>query len=267
MSRSSSCVFSSPQWGRLLPPGPTPRRAPWALLWMGVILLVPAVATAGENKQGADSEAAAKARQDALLKKHFPLEEDIGPVPVVRVPKNEESKTASRPERGKPVRRKETGGSRVARPGSAVPDKLDETAFAPEKKAAEPEAAPVEGEPLGAETNQHIDDLVTRALTDPHPEAPAEPEQPAAARPPLGKAAIKKSMLRVQPLVRRHCNLGYPGVVLVRVEVAPAGKVARVTPEGALAHQPPAACVVERVKRARFPKSGGGSFQYAFSVR
>ena len=126
----------------------------------------------------------------------------------------------------------------------------------------------VQSTEIGSEASRKIDDMLSHALTDTVPAPEEEPAVPVAAvLPPLGMAAIKETMATVQPDVKRNCRLGRLGVVQVRVVVAPTGEVARVTPEGKLAQSAPASCVVDRVRRARFPRSGGGNFQYTLTVR
>jgi hypothetical protein len=265
-------------------PGPRGRYLCGAAL-LGALVLVAQPASAKEPKSPPPSSTeSAEARSRELMKKHFPLEEDIGPLPVVRVPKaGELPKT---PANGKASRARSAPRARaeakaaspppaapptgVAAPATAdVPDvPIDPSPVAPAAKPAPEQAKGEHGEgpSLGSEDNRQIDDLLSRALTDAAPAAP--PPQPSdPSLPPLGMAAIKQTMASVQPGVTRSCRLGRLGVVLVRVVVAPSGEVARVTPEGKSAGMRPAPCVVDQVRRARFPQSSGGTFEYTLTVR
>jgi hypothetical protein len=256
-----------------------PRWSLWAVALLGAMALVPRAAWAKKRKPPAAAPSASdmEARSKELLKKHFPLEEDIGPLPVVRVPKAEEGKKQMPPKPDKPrleKARAETAQAApppgVAPPATAVPaaPPVEETSVAvapPPKK--EPVKAPPAAPAIGSEDSRQIDDLLSRALTDPgHHSAPDETAGDPVL-PPLSMDAIKATMQAVQPEVKSQCRLGRLGVVLVRVVVAPSGEVARVTPEGKLAKAPPASCVAERVRRARFPRSAGGTFEYTLTVR
>ena len=253
----------------------------WAVALLGAMVLVPAAASGKEPKgsKRRPPPAAAvpedsEARSKELLKKHFPLEEDIGPLPVVRVPKAPEGKSpaAAKIEKPKPPEPKpepkETPPAAVARPAAVpAPPPIEKppVAAAPKKKEeARPET--VQAPALGSEASQQIDDLLSRALTENDVPA-AAPAEEAPIRAPLDITAIKETMQAVQPEVKRSCRLGRLGVVLVRVVVTPNGEVARVTPEGKFARTPIGPCVVDRVKRARFPMSAGGSFDYTLTVR
>ena len=133
-------------------------------------------------------------------------------------------------------------------------------------KKVEPPKEHSAGPALGSEDNRQIDDLLSRALTDAPAGAAAVDDPAEESLPPLGMAAIRQTMQTVQPEVKNNCRLGRLGVVLVKVVVEPNGAVASVAPEGKLAKAPLARCVVDHVKRARFPRSGGGSFQYTLTV-
>ena len=216
-----------------------------------------------------------EARSKELMKKHFPLEEDIGPLPVVRVPKADSTKPPPakvekpRPEKAK-AEAKEIPHPVAARPADAVmaapSPPIEPVPVAVPKKKEAPEAEHGAGPALRNEDNAQIDDLLSRALTDgPVAAEPVRAADPVS--PPLGMVAIKQTMQALQPEVERDCRLGRLGVVQVRVVVAPTGEVARVTPQGKLAKGPPAPCVAERVRRARFPRSSGGTFEYTLTVR
>jgi hypothetical protein len=249
-------------------------------------LSVSAKEPAKESKAAAESNADSEARSKELLKKHFPLEEDIGPIPVVRVPKSDPAKEAAakaekarvekaRAERAKIDRARAASAAEAKEPKEGAPalatpgtNDVPETPIADlPKKVEAPKAAVVQAAPaLGSEDNRQIDDLLSRALTEREVPAELPPPPPTSNLPPLGMDAIRATMQAVQPEVKRDCPLGRLGVVLVRVVVTPSGEVARVTPEGKLAKSPPASCIVDRVKRARFPKSAGGSFRYTLTV-
>ncbi len=252
---------------------------------LGGMVLAPAAASGKDAKPpAAPASNDSEARSKELLKKHFPLEEDIGPIPVVRVPKADEAKAAAakvekekaekaRIERARQQARaaavpaaKEPPPPAVATPGTSSVPPTPIAAEPKKKEAVRPE--PSQGPALKTEDSQQIDDMLARALTEVEVPAESAAEQPvAAALPPLGMAAIRQTMQTVQPEVKRDCPLGRLGVVLVRVEVTPSGQVASVIPEGKLAKSPPAPCVAERVRRARFPRSAGGTFSYGLTVR
>jgi hypothetical protein len=254
---------------------------------LGAAVLIANPASAKDPKTPPPSTESSEARSRELLKKHFPLEEDIGPLPVVRVPKADEPKApapgakAGRARHAaKPRAEVKAAASTppaappagVSAPASSeVPDvPLDPSPVAPAprppEEPKEPKVEHGDGPSLGSEDNRQIDDLLSRALTDAAPAAPPPP-QADTARPPLGMAAIKQTMASVQPGVTRSCRLGRLGVVLVKVVVTPSGEVARVTPEGKSASMRPAPCVVDQVRRARFPQSAGGTFEYTLTVR
>jgi hypothetical protein len=252
---------------------------------LGALVISPGSAAAKRKQPPATPTAAdAEARSKELMKKHFPLEEDIGPLPVVRVPKVEEPPKAPPPSRFDRRRGKMMKASAEPKPApppvappAAEPPAVEKpvenpVAAAPPKKEPPPPPPPREvhapASEITSEASRKIDDLLSNALTDTVPQPEVEEEVPAGASlPPLGMAAIKETMATVQPEVKKSCRLGRLGVVQVRVIVTPSGEVARVTPEGKLAQTPPASCVAERVRRARFPRSGGGNFQYTLTVR
>ncbi len=262
------------------------RHAPLVAV-LGAVVLVPGVVAAKERKAAPPTNADIEARSKELMKKHFPMEEDIGPLPVVRVPKAEEVKPPPAPP-VKAVRIRGRHGKfvRASAPplprepmvaAEPTPPPADEAPAekppappppAPKKEAAPPREGHEQASALGSEESRQIDNLLSHALTDSVPAPEAAEDAPAGANlPPLGMAAIKETMQALQPEVKRNCRLGRLGVVQVRVEVSPSGDVQNVTPEGKLAATPPASCVVERVKRAHFPRSGGGNFQYTLTVR
>jgi hypothetical protein len=283
--------------------GPQPRSRWLVVLLLGGMFLPRTVSgkepKSSEPRSTQRGVSTSEARSKELLKNHFPLEEDIGALPVVRIPKVPEPKApppaATRVERPRPEKRSEKG--RVAGPAREAPQAREAPPVreAPPPVVARPATTEVADQPIESaalaatpklpakkemprefveapalrrEESQQIDDLVTRALSgsETRANAPARGE-PEPALPALGLAAIRATMQTVEPEVKRDCRLGRLGVVLVRVVVAPSGEVARVTTEGKLAKAPPAACVIDRVKRARFPRSSGGSFQYTLTVR
>jgi hypothetical protein len=274
--------FASPP-----PVSPAPRGSSWrpsshrwslsiAVALVGAAVLAPGSVFAKAKKPATKAESeSAEARSKELMKKHFPLEEDIGPLPVVRVPKSEEGKVpAAKVEKPRPLKAKaeakEVPHPVTGRPADSVmaapSPPIDPVPVAPPKAKEPPEPERGAGPALGGEDNRQIDDLLSRALTDTHvAAAPQERVDPVL--PPLGMVAIKQTMQALQPEVERDCRLGRLGVVLVRVVVAPTGEVARVTPQGKLAKASLAPCVAERVRRARFPRSAGGTFEYTLTVR
>ena len=272
--RGSSWRRSSHRWSLTI-----------AAALVGAAVLAPGWAFAKAKKPAAKSaeSESAEARSKELMKKHFPLEEDIGPLPVVRVPKSEEGKDgkvpAAKVEKPKPMKARAEARAEAnkavphpvtGRPADSVMAEpsppIDPVPVAPPKAKEPPEPEHGAGRALGSEDNRQIDDMLSRALTDTHvAAAPQERVDPVL--PPLGMVAIKQTMQALQPEVERDCRLGRLGVVLVRVVVAPTGEVARVTPQGKLAKASLAPCVAERVRRARFPRSAGGTFEYTLTVR
>jgi hypothetical protein len=262
----------------LVSPSPTARRRSlWLVALFGAAVLAPASVDAKAKKPAPKPESeSSEARSKELMKKHFPLEEDIGPLPVVRVPKGEEGKVpAAKVEKARPTKpkaeAKEIPHPVADRPADSVmaapsPPIDPPPAAAPPKAKEPPEPERGAGPALAGEDNRQIDDLLSRALVDTHV-AGAPPPRAETALPPLGMVAIKQTMQALQPEVERDCRLGRLGVVQVRVVVAPTGEVARVTPQGKFAKASLAPCVTERVRRARFPRSGGGTFEYTLTVR
>jgi hypothetical protein len=122
---------------------------------------------------------------------------------------------------------------------------------------------------VAPETGSKIDAMVAKAFVKTSATAPP-PESSIAAAP--GTAApnpdeIATAMKPLRAEVKSACTFGQRGVLTVRVEVAGDGHVGNVTPEGPLAEQPSAACVLDAVRRTKFPASAGSTFRYPFPVR
>lgn len=160
---------------------------------------------------------------------------------------------------------KATGGD--SKPAEAA--KAVAAAPAPEKKEEAPKAA-----------KGSLDDLLAGALGGPsggkktsaapkvEDDAPAKKPAAAGSGAPLAKDDIVKGMMGVRPKVQ-DCYQQYkvPGTAMVKVTVAPSGKVSTASVEGKFAGTPTGACVESAVKTAKFPASSGLTFPYPFPLR
>jgi hypothetical protein len=121
---------------------------------------------------------------------------------------------------------------------------------------------------VAPETRNEIDAMLGKAFVKPGVAAAApEPSAPPAAGAAPNTDEIAAAMKPLRAEIKSGCPFGQRGVITVRVEVAGDGHVANVTPEGPLAEQPSAACVLDAVRRTRFPGSAGSSFRYPFAVK
>jgi hypothetical protein len=121
---------------------------------------------------------------------------------------------------------------------------------------------------VAPETGNEIDAMLGKAFVKPGVAAPAPESAPAAA----GSGApnpdeIAAAMKPLTKEIKSACPFGTRGVVTVRVEVAGDGHVANATPEGPLAEHAGAGCVLDAVRRKKFPASAGSTFRYPFPVR
>jgi hypothetical protein len=135
----------------------------------------------------------------------------------------------------------------------------------PRPSGPEPTSRPHDVAP---ETRNEIDAMLGKAFVKPGVAAAApEPTAPVASGTAPDTDEIATAMKPLRAEVKAGCPFGRRGVITVRVEVASDGHVANVTPEGPLAEQPSAACVLDAVRRTRFPASAGSSFRYPFAVK
>jgi hypothetical protein len=283
---------------RITTAGPAPLRlrgtGTWRAPLVGAMLalfaatLSPTDATAGERGKKATAAAAKTGgkkgkKQKALINMvesvSFPHEE-VQTHALVTVPKFPE---APPPASLKPAGAKGRGRGAAAQPRvvDAQPGVIHEPAPAPPPPAPVRPAAPaapvrpaaaeqgLRPHDVAPETGKSIDAIVAKAFVAPGPAAAAPAESAPA---PTGSAApntdeIAAAMKPVRAEIKSACTFGQRGSITVRIEVASDGHVANVTPEGPLAQQPAAACVLDAVRRTRFPASAGASFRYPFSVR
>jgi hypothetical protein len=192
-----------------------------------------------------------------------------------KLPPREEA-VAAAPQGNKPDKGVRSGGrgSGVGKKGAS--GVKTEAAAAPAEKpvvAAAP-AKPVE--PARPKATDSIDDLLAAAgggkKAAPKEEAPARrpaAETPAAEAKALDKTDIVRGMTPVNNKAREcFAQFKVPGMVNLKITVAPSGKVTSVAAGGKFAGTPSGDCVETAAKTAaKFPASAGMTFDYPVMLR